>query len=106
VTIVIDFTSDDEKVIEKVIDLVGSSDQEVIDLVSLESSSEDASTGGSSSSSSDDSSSSFLPSWSCCPDGHWRQTTGIFDDCDGREEESKSTSSWYQDLVSRRPKKR
>jgi hypothetical protein len=57
-----------------------------------------------SSSSSDDS--SFLPRRTCHPDGTWHEFNDIFDECDGTDEESKSTANWYQDLVSRRSQKR
>ena len=102
VTIVIDFSPDE------FVDLTSSDHQSVIDLVSLgEASMDDGSSSSSSSSSSfssDDS--SLLPSWTCPTDGHWRQTNGIFDECDGRHKESKSTANWYQGLISRRPHKR
>ena len=99
-TIVIDFSSDDREVIDLV-----SSDEDVLDLVSSESSSE-ASTDDAGSSSSSDDSSSYLPSWTCLPDGNWLQIDELFDDCDGIEEESISTTVWYTKLISRQPKKR
>jgi len=100
-TIVLDFSSDDREVI----DLTSGEQGEVIDLVSSDSSSEDTSTfDGSSSSFSDDD--SYLPSWTCHRDGKWVQLNEIFDECDGVEKESKSTADWFDQLISRRPKKR
>ena len=99
-TVVIDFSSDDEVVIDLV-----SSNEEVIDLVSSEEDSE-ASTDGAGSASSSDDSSSYLPSWTHLPDGNWRQIDELFDDCDGREEESSSTTIWYSKLISRHHQKR
>jgi hypothetical protein len=98
-TIVINFASDDE------VANLTSSDQPVVDLVSsLEASSMGAGSSSSLLSSSHDL--SFLPRWTCHPDGTWHQVNNDFDDCDGTDEESKSTANWCQDLVSRWPQKR
>jgi hypothetical protein len=96
-TIVVDTSSDED---------------EVIDLVSSDSSIEASigglSSGGASSSSlssSSSSSSSFLPSWICFPDGRWLQVNNIFDECNGLNEETQATSDWYAELRSRWPQK-
>jgi hypothetical protein len=73
-------------------------------LVAPSSSCSSAASSSSSSSSSDDS--SCLPSWTCLADGHWLQVNDHFDDCDGLDEESKSTTNWFHRLSSRRRLKR
>jgi hypothetical protein len=87
---------------------ISSNEDEVIDLISSDSSIK-ASIGGLScdgaSSSSSSSSSLFLPSWICFPDGGWLQVNDGFDEGDGLHEESQATSDWYAELSSRRPQK-
>jgi hypothetical protein len=78
-------------------------EDEVINLVSSDSSSIEASIGGLScggASSSSSSSSLFLPSRICFPDGRWLQVNDVLDECDGLHEESQATSDWYAELSS------
>jgi hypothetical protein len=88
---------------------ISSNKDEVIDLVSSDSSIEASigglSCGGVSSSLSSSALSSFLPSWICFPDGRWLQVNDVFDECDGLHEESQATSDCYAELSSRWPKK-
>jgi hypothetical protein len=78
---------------------ISSDEDEVIDLVSSDSSIEASILGGlpsgGASSPSLSSLSPFLPSWICFPDGRWLQVNNIFDECDGLNEESQATSDWY-----------
>jgi hypothetical protein len=100
--LVIDFSSDDREVIGLV---ASEADREVVDLVSSQSSLE-ASADGAGSSSSSDASSSCPPSWTCLPDRNWIQEDDFFNDCDGGNEESRSTANRSQHLISRQPQKR
>jgi hypothetical protein len=87
---------------------ISSDEDEVVDLVSSDSSIEVSIGGlssGGASSSSLSSSSSFVPRWKCFPDGRWLQVNDVFDECNGLNEESQATSAWYAELSSRRPQK-